>query len=213
VFFRQPSEPVGEFPKQLLPASGENLSNQNNSELIRTVDRDLATAWWVMRKFCLLVNLATQTRRPMYPKIIYETMVTVMYRLLHMSFAAGSVDEAIRLGLLAFCHHVFLQWQDVKLPRYRFLTTYRHCIVRLKLVVGVSSQLMLWLLMTGANSLFQMSEEPWLKDELRNYVERCEVKAWKGMEGILRSFMWIELLDEQPWKQIYASLYPDRGES
>jgi hypothetical protein len=204
---------VGEYPKQLLPTSGENLSNQNNSELIRTVDRDLATAWWVMRKFCLLVNLATQTRRPMYPKIIYETMITVMYRLLRMSFAAGSVEEAIRLGLLAFCHHVFLQWQDVKPPRYRFLTTYRHCIVRLKLVVGVSSQLMLWLLMTGANSLFQMSEEPWLKDELRECIERCEVKSWKGMEGILRSFMWIELLDEQPWKQIYASLCLGKGES
>ncbi|KIW67594.1 hypothetical protein PV04_06832 [Phialophora macrospora] len=213
VFFRQSSEPVGEYPKQLLPAAGDDMSNQDNFELIRTVDKDLATAWWVMRKFCLLVNLGTQTQRPMYPKIIYETMVTVMYRLLHVSFAAGSVDEAIRLGLLAFCHHVFLQWQDVKLPRYRFLTTYRNCIVRLKLVIGVSSKLMLWLLMTGANSLFEMSEEPWLRDKLRECVTKCEVKAWKGMEEILRSFMWIELLDERPSKQIYASLHLGNGES
>jgi hypothetical protein len=211
VFFRQPSEPVIEYPEKLLPASDDKMCSQDNIELIRNMDNDLATAWRVMRRFCLLVNLGTQTQRLMRLEIIHETMTAVMYRLLHMGFAAGSINETVRHGLLAFSHHVFLQWQDVKLPYHHFPTAYRNCILHLKLVDGVSSQLMLWLLVTGANSVFNISDEAWLREYLREHADRCEVKTWKEMQDILKSFMWIALLDEQPGKYIYDLLNLDKG--
>ena len=184
---------------------------QNNTELIRNMDNDLATAWRVMRKFSLLVNLGTQIQRLIYPELIHETMTAVIYRLLNMSFAVGSINETIRLGLLAFAHHVFLQWQDVKLPYYCFPTTYKNCVLRLKLVETVSSQLMLWLLMTGATSLFNISDEAWLREHLREHAEKSQVKTWKEMQEILKSFMWISLLDEQSGKQIFDLLHLDKG--
>jgi hypothetical protein len=198
------------YPEKLLPASDDKMLSQDNVELIRNMDNDLATAWRVMRKFCLLVNLGTQIQRLIYPEIIYETMIAVTYRLLHMGFAAGSIDETVRLGLLAFSHHVFLQWQDIKLPYYHFPTTYQNCILGLKLVDRVSSQLMLWLLMTGANSLFNVSDEVWLREHLREYADRCQVKTWKEMREILKSFMWIALLDEQSGKQTCDLLHLDK---
>lgn len=180
---------------------------QDNIELIQNLDNDLAICWQVMRKFCSLVNLATQIERFVYPDFIHQTMTTVIYRLLHMGFAIGSVNETVRLGLLAFSHHVFLQWQDIRPPHCYFPAVYKTCILGLGLVDGLSSQLVLWLLMTGATSLFSISDEAWLRKCLREGADRCQVKTWKEMLKILNSFMWIATLDEQPGKQIYDLLY------
>jgi hypothetical protein len=60
---------------------------------------------------------ARQSRNGNSPKmfpleIVMDTMAAVMYRLLHMSFSSGSIDEVIRLGLLSLSYHIVLQWQD-----------------------------------------------------------------------------------------------------
>lgn len=197
------------YPEKLLSAApGEQMCCQGqNAELMGNIDDRLATAWMVMRRFCLFANLGAQTRRLMQPAIIHQTMTAVMYRLLHMGFAAGSTDEAIRLGLLTFSHHLFLQWQDIKLPYNHFRTLCRDCILRLERVDGVSNQLMFWLLMTGAVSVFDISAEPWLREYLRDCADLCHVSTWKGAQSILKSFMWIELLDEQPGKHIFDLLH------
>ena len=166
-----------------------------------------------MRRFCLLVNLGTQTQRLIYPEIIDQTMISVIYRLLHMKFAVGSADEAVQLGLAAFTHHIFLQWEDIKLPQYPFLAHYRNCILNLDLADGASSSLMLWLLMIGAISMFDALGEAWLRDSLRVHAHRCQVRTWKGLQEALKSFMWVGLLDDRPGKQVYDLLYLTRGET
>lgn len=65
---------------------------------------------------------------------------------------------------------------------------------------------MLWLLMTGAISLFNISNETWLRECLREYIDRCQVHTWKEMQHTLESFMWIAALDERLGKQIYDEL-------
>lgn len=211
MFFRQPSEPVPEYPEKLIRASGDEVYSPDNIELLRTMDPELATAWRAMRRFCLLVNLGTQIQRLIYHEIILETMTAVFYRLLDMDFADGSVDQVLRLGLLAFCHHVFLQWQDIRLPYDRFPADYRNCILDIKQTAeGVSDQVMLWLLMTGAVSLYNISDEAWLRDYLEEYADRCRMKTWKEMQESLKSVMWIVLLDEQPGKQTFDLLCLDK---
>lgn len=207
MFFKRPSEPLFSYPGQLLPTSEDKISFQDNRQGIQTTDDHLVTAWLVMRKFCLLVDLGAQTRRSMRPEIIYETMIAVMYRLLYMSFADGSIDEAVRLGLLAFSHHVFLQWQDIKLPYRHFTDRYRNSILALKHFHGVPSQLMLWFLMTGAISVFPVSDEEWLREHIREHVTICHVKTWKAVQDILKSLMWIALLDDQSGEGIYDSVH------
>lgn len=92
------------YHEKLLPAAGDKLHSQDNIELVRDLDTNLATAWQVMWRFCLLVNLGAQTQWFIYPEIIHETMTAVIYRLLYMGFTAGSIDETLRLGLLDFSH-------------------------------------------------------------------------------------------------------------
>lgn len=207
LFFRQPSEPMAKYPEKLLPSSWGRLHFQDNIELIGHLNDDLATAWRVMRRFCLLVNLGTQTQGLIDPEIIRETMAAVIYRLLYMRFTTSSLDEAVRLGLLTFSHHVFLQWHDIKTPYYDLATAYRNCLLDLRLPEMVSPQLMVWLLMTGANSLFDILDEVWLEESLRGHANMSNVKTWNAMKELLKSFMWMPLLDEYRSKQIYDFLH------
>ncbi|KAF4458542.1 hypothetical protein FALBO_14729 [Fusarium albosuccineum] len=205
VFYCQPSEQLPEYPEKLMPTSDDSLGPQNNSEFLQSMDSELATAWLVMRRFCFLINLGAQTQRQMRPDLFQESMTAVTYRLLRIKFANGSTDEAILHGLLAICQHVFLQWQDIKLPFLHFPTAFRECIQGLETVDAVSPQLIVWLLMNGAISVF--ADEEWLKNDLRKYLEECGARRWKELHKILESFMWVSLLDEQLERSIYDSLY------
>ncbi|KAI1074918.1 hypothetical protein F5B20DRAFT_573754 [Whalleya microplaca] len=184
-----------------------SMLSQEEMKPVQDLDGDLAEAWFITRKFCLLTNLGTQTKMLMRPATIYGTMTAVMYRLLHMGFAAGSLDETLRLGLLAFTHHIFLQWQDMRLPcHHQFRHIYRNHLQVHPLEDTVPPQLLMWLLMIGAVSVFGISEEPWLGDYLQRHFERCRVNTWKDLQAILKSFMWIPLLDGKHGEEVYNSL-------
>ncbi|KAI0138188.1 hypothetical protein F4776DRAFT_621013 [Hypoxylon sp. NC0597] len=211
VFFRQPLEPVIEYPEKMLPAPDNKFYYpEDNIKLMGSLDNELARSWQVMRRFCLLVNLGTQTQRLIRLETIHETMTAVMYRLLRTSFAAGSIDETIRHGLLAFSYHVFLQWQDIVPPYHQFAAAYKSCILGVKSAGGIPSQLILWLLMAGAISIFDISEESWLRELIKEYTNICRIKTWKEMQDILKSYMWIVMLSEKVGKRIYSLLDLDR---
>ncbi len=158
VFFRQPSEPIPEYPEKLLAAAKDNVL-QDITELIPDLNKDLTMALEVLRRFCWQVNLGTQTRGYIAPTTVYETMISVTYRLINMAFPASSTHELIRYGLLAFSYHVFLQWQDIRLPIFHFPNAYKICIVGIKVDEQVSPRLILWLSMIGACSVFNISDE------------------------------------------------------
>ncbi|PVH80472.1 hypothetical protein DL98DRAFT_515357 [Cadophora sp. DSE1049] len=208
VFFSRPSEPIAEYPKRLLGDSRRkkypNLTS--DIEFTQILNADLAVAWQVMRNFCMLVNLGTQTQRLVEPELIHQTMASVTYRLLRMEFATGSIDETSRLGLLAFSYHIFLQWQDMKFAKSQFATRYKDHIMDIIPTNNISPEFVLWLLVAGESAFFKVEDEAWLRKSLRENASRCNVRAWKDMEGILKSIMWIALLDEKHGKDMYNLL-------
>ncbi|KAF3056652.1 hypothetical protein GL218_06462 [Daldinia childiae] len=207
VFFIQPSESMTEYPEKLLPAPVDGTLSRDDMKLVRITEDELATAWRVLRRFCLFIDLGTQTRRTIRSDIIYETMTAVTYRLLHMRFSTGSIDEAVRQGLLVFCYHIFLQWQDIKPPYCDLAVAYQSCILSLEKSDVVSSHLMLWLLIIGAISIFNISDEVWLRERIVEHVGKCQIKTWREMQDILKSFMWIAVLDEQSGRRVYDSIF------
>lgn len=202
VLIRQLPDPVPEHPKKLLSTLDSKLGFRTDSvELGRNL------CWQVMKRFCLLVKLRTQTQMLIQLELIYEITTAVLYRLPHMDFIVGSLDRAVRRGLLGFSYHVFLQWQDIKLPNSRFPVAYKDCIQSIKSAGSVSSQLMLLLLFTGANSFFDISDEEWLREGLRAHARQLQLSTWDGMLDILKSFMWVSLLVDNLGKQIYDTLH------
>ena len=213
VFFSNSFEPLIPYPEKLLPFDEDASAYQESAKLISDMDHNLATAWLVMKRFCLMINLGAQSERSICPTLIYKTMAAVTYRLLRMRFAKSSDHEALRYGLLAYCYHVFLQWQDIKPPYHYFVADYQECLANLELVDGLSDQLRTWLLMMGAISVFTMSDETWLRQDLHEYAAKCQARTWAKMQDILKSFMWIPLLDETSGKQIHNSFQFEKDNS
>jgi hypothetical protein len=211
VFYRQPAEPLPDYPEQVILNFSPSIYSQEDMQLVQHLNGYLAQVWLVMRKFCLLVNLGTQTRMPIQLATIYGTMTAVMYRLLRMGFAAGTLDESSRLGLLAFTHHNFLQWQDMRLLCHPFSESYRNYLQVHALGDTIPPRISLWLIMIGAISFFGVLDKLWLADYLRRQTERCGIKTWKDGQEILKSSMWISLLDDKSGKEIYDSLTEKSG--
>jgi hypothetical protein len=205
VFYNRPQEPVIPYPA--LSAVDNDMYSPEINWLIQQLDGDLVTACQNMRRFCFLADLGTGAQQTITPEIIHETMTSVMYRLLQMRFAAGVIDEAVHLSLLAFSYHLFIQWRDIKLPYEHLPKIYYDCIQRFRIGNNVSPRLLLWLLMIGAISLFNLSTETWLGLLLQEYIGRCQVKTWNELQEVLKSFMWISLLDAPLGMQIYDELH------
>lgn len=57
--------------------------------------------------------------------------------------------------------------------------------------------------MIEADSLFNILDEAWLRKYLREHADRCQMKTWKELQEILKSFMWIASLNDLTGKQFY----------
>ena len=186
------------------------IHSQYLSEIfLRDIDDELASAWRTMAEFSLTIKLAVGCKHRIAIETFLDTMAAVMYRLLSMtSYEAGSTEEAIRLGLLAFSASIFLPWKQIGINYDHLACTYKDCLSKLK-CSNIPSHLLLWLLMVGAVSVFGNADDEWLKPWLRVIIDLAEVESWVDMQEILTSLMWIGLVHDVPGKDVFdsATLY------
>ncbi|KAF6233984.1 hypothetical protein HO173_007814 [Letharia columbiana] len=214
LFFNKSSsqEPFLPYPDQTLLFKSMLKTTvrqtQYDSEIfLRDIDDELASAWRVMAGFCLMINLAAESKNRIATETFLDTMASVIYRLLDMThFEAGSTEEAIRLGLLAFSSSIFLQWKQLGMSYDHLATTYRECLAELR-VSSIPSRLLLWLLMVGAVSVFGCADDKWLKPWLRVNIDLGEVESWSDMQDILKPLMWIGLVLDEPGKDVFDSSF------
>lgn len=199
------------YPNLSLPlpldSTGMRSREHNAQILLYGIDGELAQVWRLMKHFCTLINLATATKRQITKETLLETMASVMYRLLYMSFPSGSTSEMVRLGLLAFSSHIFLQWLDIKLSYRHFHASYRKCLKGMETLNVLPPSIMLWLLMIGAISVFTEADDERLELSLRRYILLCEGEPWSRVRVILKRFLWIDCLHDKQGKAIINSLW------
>ncbi|CAM1509475.1 Fc.00g032140.m01.CDS01 [Cosmosporella sp. VM-42] len=200
------SEPL--MPYNLSALAAEEIEHSAAKIYWKSVElgtnEDLVQAWAFLTRFCSTINSAAQRKRQLPKETLLNAMASSMYRLLRMnSFDTTSIDEAIRLGLLAFSSHIFLSWQDVKLPHTYLPEAYRGCLLNLKLPDTLPSQVLLWLLMIGYISIFTPADDPWLMPWVRVNIELCEAHSWSDLRGQLEAFPWIDILHDKPGRAAF----------
>jgi hypothetical protein len=179
-------------------------SPSNTTIFSNEVDSRLSNAWNAMSAFCSVANFAAESEQLISLGTYLDTMASVMYRLFRIRFEFGSHSEAIRLGLLAFCCSVFLQWKRLGLSYAHHTSVFKDCLLKLA-STHTSSQLLLWLLMVGAVSLFHVGEDAWLKPLLVANMSHCDIDSWDKMQGLLNSFMWVSLVQDHPAKRVFEA--------
>ncbi|PCH06343.1 Hypothetical protein PENO1_017810 [Penicillium occitanis (nom. inval.)] len=147
--FNQPLQPLIYLPQT------RSYGKDQYTNLI--TDKKLAESWDTLSNFCHLVNSAADKNIKLSDQILLNTMGSVMYALLGMNFSTTNpINEAIRLGILAFCSHIFLERRGIRLPNGYLRENYRSaCFEDVPRDNASSSRwFSLWFLMIGKISIF-----------------------------------------------------------
>jgi hypothetical protein len=174
-------------------------------ELLKTLDTDLFETFETFKIFCLHINHAAETNSRFPTDVLACSMVAIQYRLLNMRFPDGTVDETIRLGLLAFSSVVFLKWKDVTLKYNHITEAYRRNLLNLMGSNNIPSALMLWLLVVGSISLFtEEARNGKIMSALRTSLQYHGLESWQDLKTSLNATLWIDFIhiDNSAWNRI-----------
>lgn len=178
-----------------------------SSQGLGITDVELAKAWDTVQAFCSLVNYAAESERKIPQQLFLDTMASAMYRLIKMKFPIDSLHEAVRLGLSAFCSHIFLQWSNYRLPHHHLPTMYKLCLAEHLGFDMASSPLMPWCLMVGAMAVFPRGDT-WLEPWLRWATGLPDSGSWGEVRASMRKYLWIDFVHDGYGADIYYSVHP-----
>ena len=175
------------------------------------LNAELVQVWTVLSEFCAVINRAAAAKQYITTAVLLDTMAPVMYNLVDARFEAGSPDEAMRLGLLAFCCSIFMHWRTMDRSFAHFTREFRACLrSRASSARQVlPPQLSLWLLVIGALSVFGVAgddDDEWLKPLLREALRECEIGSWGEARELMRSLLWIGLVHDTSGRRVFSSV-------
>ncbi|KAH8883130.1 hypothetical protein GQ53DRAFT_431214 [Thozetella sp. PMI_491] len=181
------------------------------------LDARLANCWKDLHAFSCLSNLAFQTTGTLSPVTYHEAMISIIYRLAHLSFEDATVQEAIRVGLLVFASTLFITRFRLSLPLQGLLTSLENCLFVLHQSNNIDLPLpiALWLI---ASYLAVVSEQAppksWQSTRLSTLIVLAKVDTWSRIREILKSIMWVEFIHDEPGRKLFETLsLPPKGAS
>ncbi|KAM0286564.1 hypothetical protein ACHAQK_009210 [Fusarium lateritium] len=169
--------------------------------LYSTLDWKLQNAFKDLRDFSALANRLAPGSEKLKPVAFQEIMLSIQYRLLQMDFSddQNPIQEALRIGLLAFEATLFLQIQGAKLKSRSFDEQLRFAIQAFPVQGEATANVKLWLLLIGSIMVFKVSED-WLVQSIRSLVGR---QTWAEVQERVKEVMWIDKIHDNPGRQAY----------
>lgn len=184
-----------------------NKRNSNISVFIKTLDPRLSNVWRDLEEFSTLSNLASQTGRKLQPNTFSEIMVSILYRLLALSYPTSPVENALRLGMMAYTASIFFRWREMK-QRQAFLDdSFRGALVELrKGGVRPSDTMLLWLLVLWKITVSDDSDHDVFSEWTFEVLHGLEVKSWNGVRDVLKTVVWIDCLFDASGRRVFEPM-------
>ena len=153
-------------------------------------------------------NLAYQTTRKLSPLTYSEMMISILYRLMHLIFEEGSLQEAIRIGLLTFSSTIFLTRLYMKQPYEHLFNLFSSSLFDLcqSTSIKVPQPIMLWLMVLYHMVAYnQPSPGDWQSVWLGKAVSFTEVNTWPQARIMLKSVMWVDFVHDAPGNKAFEA--------
>jgi hypothetical protein len=188
-------DPLNDLRFHVIPSLPPSIAKLNNQELI-AVFKDL-------QELANVINAGTASRK-LPPAIdVQNRICAAQYRLLELQGKFDdSVTEGLILGLLAFLATLF-QVPGTKLGYPYLVKRFRDVCSTMEASEPHLRDLVLWLLMMGAISLFGATE-PWLRQ--RWQLEAPPQLTWDELRQRLKDVLWIQLIHDQPGQHAFNIL-------
>jgi hypothetical protein len=173
-----------------------------------TLDPRLRNALRDLHAFTCISNVAYQTTRKLSPDTYNEMMMSVLYRLTHLSFESDILQETIRTGLLVFSSTIFMQRIFMDQPYDHLLSLYTNALSRLRKSTDVDSPvpIVLWLTMLPhVVAREDPSRADWQSVWLDEAILRADINSWTQALEILRSIAWVNFIHDRLGKQAFEA--------
>lgn len=173
------------------------------------LDSRLHNAWRDLHAFACISNLAHQTTSKLSPRIYNEIMISLLYRLTHLSSEDDPLQECIRVGLIMYCSAIFLQRSFYEQPYDHLYNTYSESLSRL---YGSNSLILpepidLWLTMLlHLAARHNSSTMAWRRDWLDKALLRTRCDSWSQAREVLRAVVWVDFIHDCSGEQVYESV-------
>lgn len=183
--------------------------DQDVENFLGTWDYKLRNVFLDLRDFSNMVNSIILTRKKIKPEWFQEMMLSIQYRLLHLEYSLTThpLEEAVRLGLLAFETTVFLQIPGSKMISKVFAEQLRAAVQMVFATQPLLLDLKLWILLIGSIMVFDI-KEPWLVESI---TELTQGQSWETVRQRLKSIMWIDKVHDAPAKIILGIIQQEQG--
>ncbi|VUC31523.1 unnamed protein product [Clonostachys rosea] len=174
-----------------------------SSWITENLEPRLCTIWEDLRQFRRMSVFANEENHKIPKDTFSELMVSLLYRLVNLSYDLDSPNEVVRLGLVGYASSIFLQWtKKVEFPHLRHMLG-----GTLKGVhSGISDIPMparLWLFFTW-HLLRPPEQEAGILDGLLETTYCNETPlSWSHVQGLLRSSVWIGHMHDTEGEAIY----------
>jgi len=167
------------------------------------IDRRLHDVFRDLHAFSCISNLAYQTTRKLLPEIYNEVMISILYRLTHLSFDGDPIQEVFRISLLAVSSTLFMQRQFMDNPYAHLLNLYRNALFQLSNLTGVELPVSISLWMTMLLHVVEHREQSpanWLGVWFDRVISHADVKSWTEAREMLRSMVWVDFVHDRVGK-------------
>lgn len=175
---------------------------------IDTLNPKLGNCCKDLHAFSCMSNLAYQTTRKLSPETYNEMMISILYRLMHLSFEEDLLQEAIRTGLLTFSSTLFLTRLHMNQPYEHLFNLYGSALLKLcqSTSIIVPQPVMLWLLVLYHVIAYeQPSPGDWQSVRLGEALSLTSVNTWPQAHEILKSVMWVDFVHDAPGKKAFET--------
>ncbi|KAF4339318.1 hypothetical protein FBEOM_6732 [Fusarium beomiforme] len=166
-------------------------------------DWRLQNAFKDLRDFSVLANKLSPCAQKLKPEAFQEIMLSIQYRLLQLDFSQDSapIQEALRIGLLAYESTIFLQVQGMKLKSDSFSRQFREAIQAIPVLGEATANIKLWLLLVGSIMVFDSSED-WLVQSIHSLTGR---QPWDEVRERVAEIMWIDVIHDVPGRKAFET--------
>ena len=177
-------------------------------KFVDVLGSDLGNCWKDLHTFACMSNLAYQTTRKLSPDTYNEMMISIFYRLMHLSFEEGCLQEAVRVALLIFSSTLFLTSLYVQPPLEHLLSQFRGVLSRIcqSTDLFVPQPIMLWLMVLYHVTVSkQYPSDDWQSICFARAISHASVSTWSEARSVLKSVMWVAFVHETHGKKAFEA--------
>lgn len=175
-------------------------------------DPRLLNIWADLRVFSRVANEATKTGVKMSEALFSRLNTSVPSRLVALQFDPTSMSELLRLCMMAFMKSLLIQIDGLG-PKMTFLAKgLQNAILAQEFPPAPEqARVLLWVLFISSLSIFEKSDQDWLKVALVQTVSALGLQTWAETRIVLKSFLWVDLVYNQLGKRLFERWIESEG--